>query len=142
MFHSHESLACPWLALELSTIYGYCRAVTAFTNSREPSPRDSDLLNQQNQHSKHDLTRRFASQMVSVTFGNLGIVLGTIWNHVPRYNERGHGHDSIMVFGSGRVAERWAILSVRSLLVSEMSSVCLRLIDFVSHNVIITWYVL
>jgi hypothetical protein len=46
-----------------------------------------------------------------------------------------------MVSGSGCVAEGWPILS-RSFLVSEISSVYLQLIDFVSHNVIICWYVL
>jgi hypothetical protein len=40
------------------------------------------------------------------------------------------------------VAEGWPIQPIRSLLVSEMSSVHLRPIDFVSHDVIVSWYVI
>jgi len=123
----------PLLTLELSTIYGYFRGITHFTKSCEPSPRDLDLLNQQDQHSKHGLTPQFTSQVVSVTFGNPGMVLSTTWNQLPWYNEHGHRHNSIMVSGSGQVAEGWPILSVCSFLVSEMSSVYLQLIDFVSQ---------
>jgi hypothetical protein len=45
------------------------------------------------------------------------------------------------VSGSGRVAEGWSKLPVPSFLVSEMSFVHLRLISSVSHDVIISWYV-
>jgi hypothetical protein len=47
-----------------------------------------------------------------------------------------------MIFGSGQVAEGWLMLSVRSLFVSEMFSVHLRLIHFVSCDAIISWYVI
>jgi hypothetical protein len=73
----------PLLTLKLSTIYGYFRAVTNSTKSREQSPGDSDLVNLQNLHSNHGLTPQIASQMVSITFGNPGTVLGTTWNQVP-----------------------------------------------------------
>ena len=84
---------------------------------------------------KCGLTCQFTSQMVSVTFGNPEMVLSTTWNQVPWCNKHGHRHS-----GSGRVG--WPILSVCLFLVSEMTSVYLRLIDFVSHNMIISWYVL
>jgi len=50
------------------------------------------------------------------------------------YNKNGHGHNSIMVSGSSKIAKGWPILSVHSFFILEMSSVYLLLIDFALHD--------
>ena len=137
MFCTHISLACPQPFCNLLLLLQSLILLSLACHLSETQTR---LLNWQNQDSKHGLALRVSSQTIGITFGNPGTVLSTTQNWILWYNKHRHGHNASMMSGSSQVAEGWPMLSVCSLLVLEMSSFCLQLIDFVSCDVIVSRY--